>query len=149
MELNDIGDAHNAYLTAWHDALRTGDAASVQRFLAPAHHGWFATAAADEMAFDRSAAIDGVQQSVAALRGSQMIIQRRAINPRGTHEAVVTYEKKLTNEREVIACALIVEAWYRHTHGWMLQRELTEHSVEPSNGSSMPSSADPTAIDDR
>ena len=123
-------DAHADYLRQWELALATGDTSGVEGFMAPGYHGWFCPSAVESFGYDRADAVDGMRQSVDRLAGCGLEIAARSTSRRGDSEAVATYEKRILRDGELVAAALVVEAW-RHDpeQGWLVHRELTEHGA--------------------
>jgi hypothetical protein len=124
-----LESAHDAYLGACDALLRGGAVAEVERFLAPALRGSFATGPGDPFAYGCADAVAGLAASAEQLAGAEQRAVDRRLGARGEDEGVVAYEKRIERDGELLASAWLVEVWQREDGAWRLVRELVEHGV--------------------
>jgi hypothetical protein len=127
--IEDFTQAHAAYVDAWIAAMRDGDTAPIEAFMAPDYHGWYAPSSRDEFAYDRASAVAGMRDSVANLRGATFVAAHRSVSVRGRDEAVICYEKRIERSSGVHSASLVLEAWRREGERWWLHREMTEYGA--------------------
>lgn len=127
--LDQFAATHAEYAEAWAFALRTGDTGQVEAMMAPGYHGWFATSAREVHPFDRGDAVGGMRQSVARLKGAEIAFTRPVLSSRGEREALISYQKEIRQDGDLVSVARVHESWSLDGGRWVVEREFTEHGA--------------------
>lgn len=115
-------------LSRWQDAMATGDTRPIEQDMAPNITCYFGRAGLDSVdVISRDGIVNGMRQSVAALRGCTKRFENRLIRMRSSDEAVVFFEQVVERESEVLARLFTIETYRRVSGRWRCLREIVEH----------------------
>ncbi|MGB8954613.1 MAG: hypothetical protein WCC10_04520 [Tumebacillaceae bacterium] len=110
-------ETHNRYLSAWKEALRTGNPGEVDAYTARHVRAEFGYA---------GVADPGLRELISAHRGAEHRCENRVIRPRNETEVVVFYERIMEREGKILAQYQLLQTWRQIEGEWRLIRELVE-----------------------
>ncbi|MHB1956635.1 hypothetical protein [Alicyclobacillus sp. ALC3] len=118
---------HDAYISDWGRAMETGDTEQIEHFYSEAYFVTFLGKPGTKPNIEgRVTAVDGMRQSVAALRGAVKRFDGRIVRVRNAQSVVVFYELIIERDGAALAHMFTVEDWRLFAHGWQIEREMVE-----------------------
>lgn len=125
--LGNFCGLHDAYISDWDRAMETGDTDQLEPFYAQDYFVTFlGEPGAKPNIENRASAMDGMRQSVAALRGAVKRFGGRIVRVRNASNVVVFYELIIERDGVALAHMFTIEDWRLFAHGWQIEREMVE-----------------------
>lgn len=125
-QLSSFTKMHDEYITAWNEAMESGDTSSLEGMAEDYYVAFFIGAKEKPAIFNKNEAVDGMQQSVHQLLGAKKKFENRVIRLRDAENAVVFYELLIEKDGKVLASLFTIEYWQLMNNQWMLAREIEQ-----------------------
>jgi hypothetical protein len=128
--LVDFLPTHNTYLTAYSEAVVTGDCSILDPWLSPHYQLVTCDRASNQITIlERDMAMLRVQNAILNVRGGFHRVGGRVMHPRAHYEMVVSFESQLGTRMQVQS-SMTTQTWRFEETRWWLVREMIERNTE-------------------
>ncbi|WP_409271683.1 hypothetical protein V1499_19100 [Neobacillus sp. SCS-31] len=124
--LKEFTEVHDEFISAWNDAMSSGDTSEVNRMTDDYYVAFFRSGIEKPIIFSKQEAVNGMEQSVKHLLGANKRFENRVIRLKDNENAAVFYEQLIVKNEEVLARLFTIENWQLINGKWMIIRETEE-----------------------
>ena len=118
---------HDEFIQAWDIAMDTGVTDGLEIMHLHYYVTFFNGHVERPEFYDRPEALQGIKESIVALKGAKKRFEHRVIRQRDESRFVVFYEMIIEKDGQEITRFFTIEDWEERNGQWLLKREITEH----------------------